>query len=65
MAIDWAIFEHFYAGMVAEPPLLRDPLHIAHSASDSTAHEQLFPEGVKRYLFSHCSRTLGEKLAYL
>jgi hypothetical protein len=34
------------------------------SASDSNAHAQLFSSGVKRHLFSHCSRTLAESRVF-
>jgi hypothetical protein len=50
--------------MTPELPFHIGPLHmIAQSASDSTAYEQLFLPGLKRFLYtfySNCSRALAK-----
>jgi hypothetical protein len=43
----WSIFEHLHSEMANKPPFHKATLHIAQSASDFTAHEQLFAQGWK------------------
>jgi hypothetical protein len=50
--------------MEAEQPLHKRLTAHAQSASDSTAHEQLFSLGVKRYLFQLLFKNVGEKQVF-